>query len=437
MPADNERSTTPARVGSPDSFLMGGDLQRLYELTSSNYAATNMPRRIEMPDNDPFGLLEIDDTYEKLLGQGFRQAVNLVEAVLPTMGRKTKKDWSDGKRIELPEQSLSDLYSFRMAAQKDKKGECRFISFYRSEDPGVTNRGFTIHKRADGHLVLRDESRGDVDPNDDTSYSDMVRKSIRWIHDYAKQLGYQPDYLKQPVEQQTRRQRAGRFMANQLKAVSNLGKNKSAPKITRMPVKISGTERKKLSPSAKIGRLIAVGAFIPMPAVGSGILQEGFLSRIPKPIALEVMDDMINYSEHDRQGFDAKGLHLPSNGIEVAAMGSGVAVGFDPTLSEELLRAPSIDADSDDLQDVVGGVRKATNLEYGWLENLGGSECEDIKVNLGPTATVKAVTADSAARDKLSVYLDRQQIRICNRTGASMGESQLKSVYLEVTDTRL
>lgn len=188
---------------------------------------------------------------------------------------------------------------------------------------------------------------------------------------------------------------------------------------------------------ASYGRLAVAALCLPVPAVSSGLMNSGALEHVPKTLGFELADDFLNHSEHVRQGFDAKGYHLPEF-APVAKVGESAKIPYVSNLSDSVLSAPGVDADSPDRQDVIGGIRHANGLKNGgrYSRTLDARTCEDIPIRVSSKAKVKAVTADTSSRDALLIGLDRSKLRICNNTDLGIHESALESVYIEVTDPR-
>lgn len=157
------------------------------------------PRRIETDAvADPFGLLEQDDTYERLAGLIFQECEGIYRQVVvsnPDIAKQSDKAYRKPKKassIHLPSMTLMDHYTYEMVREADSTST-QFL-FHRT-DPGYEDKGFRIVQQGDGHVVLKSADPEGTDISDDNSYYLLLHKAQQWIQDYANSLNIEPGKL--------------------------------------------------------------------------------------------------------------------------------------------------------------------------------------------------------------------------------------------------
>lgn len=426
------------------------DQTRLQDLLAPSTLQDKMPRHWQ-PEGDTFGLFEEEDTYERFLGLAFARTLNLVQHLLPTLGTLAQDAWKQGDRVLLPAKPIGEIHEFRVSACSDS------ITFLRADSTDTT-KGFVVRRLPNGHIVVRDERHGESNPLDDNVYGDMVDKAIRFLDDYSAQFGFTPEYLTQPYiapEAESKTKKLAKIVSPQEIQARRKQRAEEGPK--HGPVrdairwlytddfkreeayKGSGRiykrelelkEKRPLSP----GKFSFYALLLPIPFIGSGLWHSGPLSHVPRPWPIEIADDVLNMSEHDRQGYDAKGLHLPE--VNSAAAGDTVQVAFVNDLSRKVLSAPFATADNESVQDVHGGTRHLRGLSLFQPEGssyyLRPNDCEAFKVQLEVGERVRAVNTDPEAGAALAITVRQDAITVCNTSPNNLAANDLRSVYIEV-----
>ncbi len=204
-----------------------------------------------------------------------------------------------------------------------------------------------------------------------------------------------------------------------------------------------GTKVEKIPGARHISfaRLAILALVIPTPSsFASEIEAAGF--SVPKPLTIEVVDDVINQSEHRRQGFDNSDVEIPIANATFVRQQESVTLAETPrlpsSLAEQLADAPTLDADSPDTQDLYGGPRRLTNLGIiqgtGDDTDLEAEYCEDANVHLNGEDQLSVTNIGPVLANRLSFELLKDQIRVCNVSGNDIDEEYLENIYVQVVD---
>lgn len=406
-----EKRPLPATITDTPGVL-GPDHRLLLEILAPSTLPATLPRTIAFED-DPFGLLEINDTYDRLLGQGYNRAINLAENIVPQLESKTRKLWANGKTIELPEKDLGDFYRFSLTVQRDPKNMTGFVHFRRTDESGKAERGFQLCRLEDGHIVLRDEARGIVDPENSEVYGDMVEKALRWLKIYAAQFGLMPEALNQLPYHPSKSELIKEFTHLRLSSLKN---------------RIKASKR-KLATGVVLAGLVT-GASTPFYMRMK--YEEG--KTASKRLATEIQGEQ-------RAAFDVLNLDLPRS-AHILRVGETNRLSYSPDLSEQILKqAPRVDAWKPQTAELEGGPRHLINTY--WVrgprpsDRLVGTEgngrCLEIPVELGPNARVQVTSVDTLWSQSFDVTVNRNNIRICNISGKDV-TTGFDQIYTEITD---
>lgn len=388
------------------------DRSRISSLIAPSTMSSDLQRRYA-PDGDPFGLLEIDDTYEKVLGKGYEQAINLVEHVLPTQDRASRRDWKKGERVALPEHQLGDFLSYQLFVQRDPETGEGYVHFTRTDDDNVSNRGFTITKGQDGHIVLKDSTRGDTDISNDETYGEMVDKSVRWIHEYATHFGLTPEALNSKPIHLSTTEHIRYIAVDTLHTGENIARRAFRP----------------------LGTIALVGALL----AGGNTYFENRAShkRAVKVAAAKAEQARIK----GMKDFDAKGLHLPDE-PHIFHVGDVAKVDFDPNISDAITKnAPGVYFyNQNNPEEFKNGIRHMVGT-WGTKEvpsSLGTEEpysCLNAIVDVSPSATAKILSTDAKASSTLTANFNRKSLGVCNTSGKLI-TSGFDQVYVEISDPK-
>lgn len=197
------------------------DKERLQQLSET--PSVIPPRQIRAGEaNDPFGLLEHEDTYEVLAGMIFQECEGifhqLVKGGYEDVGeqfRKAHKKPDKVPVINFPEVQLTDLYKYGMSRATDSIST-QYL-FHRT-DPGYEEKGFRVIKQDNGHVVLQNVDPAGTDTDNDQAYYLLLHNAQQWVQDYAAQLNIPSANLlnlaRTNIEPPTLRQKAAKAGAN-------------------------------------------------------------------------------------------------------------------------------------------------------------------------------------------------------------------------------
>ncbi len=404
----------------PDVLRNGNGSEALHRLLADVSPDEVMPRKVEFGNKDPFHLLEIQDTYEHMAEDLF-VACEGITKVCAEANKETKKAYLKSDSLTLPVVEVSKRHCYQLRRRVD--GES-VIYTYQRQGKGHEQAGFQVIQNSVGHTILKTLNPEDTPVDDDEEYLKLITMARRFINEYATginiPLASLEVYAKREIVQE--------------KVVRKIGRG-----VLHSAGVVGGSLRKGLRPLPYV--FAAALVLAPIPGYSTA-LYEG--SPLLKPTLMELGDDMFNSDDHKRQGYDAKGFHVPDsaqliNNGETSLLNASPLI---PLLAVEFEDAPKLDANSPSEQDLYGGPRLLTNLglmgEDEMRNNdLDPTECEDVIVNIDPEDGVRVTGIDPSIDKKLEMTVAKKRIKICNVSDGTIHMDKMQTIHIEVHDRTL
>ena len=413
------------------------DKQRLKQLSET--PSVIPPRQIRSGEgNDPFGLLEHDDTYEVLAGLIFQECEGifhqLVRGGYADVGeqfRKAHKKPDKVAVIEFPEIQLTDVYTYGMSRQAD--GTSTQYLFHRT-NPGYEEKGFRVIKQDDGHVVLKNVDPAGTDTDDDQAYYLLLHNAQQWVQDYAAELNIPPANLlnlaRTNIEPPTLRQKAAKAGANAT-ALAIGGLVELTTKVTD-----SGTR-------PRWAALAAMAALVPIPgaheivgeavlsggeAVVGGIISGGSAAGTEiGRITVGTADIVIGYFDaiHDLYSPHHYG---PTKNIPLGSAGQTIIFDGSYSLSKQA-DTPLIGGQ------IAPGTTRRIDPAYTYPNGFKGikaNQCTTTPLRLPGAKSIEIFDTDPDVADDLSITPSNTSLKICNITyGQDIPERNLRHIFIQ------
>lgn len=348
-------------------------------------------RKLDYEDSqDPFGLLKVEDVYEEEAKRLFRgcERFSSIQLALPS-NRELLKRYHKRHAVKFGEVEFDRFRAFYL--MRVNTATTIQYSFRRVEDDTVNDdTGFDLIKTSSGTVVLRN---GDNSKMKDADYFGFIQKAQDFLAVYFMKTSDSlvldrlcqkgeitfPKYYTVPKPLI----KVHNALHNYVHPKGIVPKSENASWGDKKIVKVRNGVR---------GFSWARAASVPV----IGLLALG---------SLQVGDNLVNASEHARQGFDSAKTHL-----EVGTLGENGKPSLGAPNRLVATSAPAIASGSDGIQDMVG--TRTTDL------TLGSGECESTYVDTNGKSTLKAMSDNADIAKNLSLKLtpdgDSARLEICN-----------------------
>jgi hypothetical protein len=334
---------------------------------------------------DPFDLLKVEDVYEEEAKRLFRgcERFSSIQLALPS-NRELLRRYHKRHAVRFGEVEFDRFRAFYL--MRVNTATTIQYSFRRVEDDTVNDdTGFDLIKTSSGTVVLRN---GDNSKMKDADYFGFIQKAQDFLAVYFMKTSDSLvlDRLCQKGEITFPKYYT---VPKPLIKVHNALHNYVHPK--GIVAKPGGSKITKVRNGVR-GFSWARAASVPV----IGLLALG---------SLQVGDNLVNASEHARQGFDSAKTHL-----EVGTLGENGKPSLGAPNRLVATSAPAIESGTDGIQNMVG--TRTTDL------TLGSGECESTYVDTNGKSTLKAMSDNKDIAENLSLKLtpdgDSARLEICN-----------------------
>lgn len=166
-------------IQKPDGYMTDHRVRNLLEQEQAL-----PPRTLDYGENDRFGLLGVEDTYESVVGMLFSGCEAMEEHFVGKRGRR-KAD------VKLPEVRFDEARRFviERSTHPDKSKQ---YFFQRVDNP---SSGFILYRSPEGHILLRNPGQGDTSIGDNQEYAKLISQASNFLKEYAISLGMTAELL--------------------------------------------------------------------------------------------------------------------------------------------------------------------------------------------------------------------------------------------------